>query len=940
MVYVLPQVQVFQEFNLSADADIRDLHALLIGGHAVLYRYSSADEKVLIGLGEYDHVGTSIDGVFKTCYSWPEKPSSAVIDTSYTKLFIDSALLRYFFDTSDTIVKTGPNKLRHPTKSFKTNPGDPTTYPRHTDFFDRDVQVGDTVRVTGSSDGGTTTYDLSTRVKAIEADQSASSVGAAVADSNNPTDKVLASSATANSDNTGTVAAPTVQPAAYDGLADGDLSETYTLTVIQASTGGDHTTARLQAVSGSGRDDVSSVTPAAAASPTAIGARGLTVTFAAGNFVVGDEYTITVTQNHHTATFTSGGTYVGTTDKTYIVEVTTGGRLDTVTTKITVVAADGTDASGPHDVVLLSPATSTTTVDPGDLGEFDSVEIAIGTLGVTIQIQTYGLRKGDKFTIAATAAADTTFRTLVLKHDLNVLIPEDDDSTAAIELALYINKNLELAERHLVDDGEYNFDQSNTQFCARAGIQAYDTSWTDGGTQLPLDVITDSVVALSNQAYVEYRAWDQELIDTVYTITSEENLDTVVSGPTTPDNPLKFALFMARQNSNNQNIKFIAVSDPAVLSDWNTALDKVDERDDVYNMVPLTHDATVQAAFLSQVNSQSTETAGRWRVMWVGLEDVPTIEVVNATINGEVVLATTEDDPDTSGTQYTILKGPLGEGHFASVIAGDTVRYLWTTNLFGDDLFTEFTVAESINDDTLRLETDPGLENTPRKVEIYRNQSVAARATAIAAAAGAWNNRRVRAVWPDRFDGSGFTDVDNMFLCAALASLSGGVLPHQGLTNVTISGISGVDNTVRLFNRAQLDQIAGAGGWIVTQTDTGAVISRHAVTTADTDILNLREEQIVRNVDSISYYFLDTFAPYIGRANATPKMLEVIESETLAAIQFLRSAGETQLLGAQLINAEITELRRSLTFKDRFVLGLTLEIPSPLNVVELHLLIP
>jgi hypothetical protein len=941
MVYVLPQVQVFQDFNLAADVEVRDLPTFIAGGHAELFRYSEADEKALIGLGEYDNVGTNIDGVFKTCYSWPEKETSSLIDTGYTKLFIDNALLRYYRDTSDTIVKTDKNKLRHPTKNFKANG---TTYPRAADFLDRDVAVGDTVSVIGSSDGGTTLFNLNTTVQDIEADQSAAVTGSATADSSNPTSKTQATTSTANTANTGTVAAPTVTPTAYDGLPDGDLTETYTITVTQASTGGDHTTARIRAVSGSGRDDDLEITPAAAASPTTIGARGLTVTFAAGNFAVGDEYTVTVTQNHVPATVTSGGTYTGTSDKTYIIEVTRGGELDSGTLpQITVITADGTDASGPHTVTPLTDSgttTSTTTVDPGDLEEFDSQTIAIGTLGVTIQFQAYGLRKGDKWTIAATAAADTNFRTLVLSHDLDDLIPEDDAVNAAIELRLYIKTNLELGERHEVTDGAYNFDQTNTQFCARAGIQAYDSTWTDSGVQQALDVITDAIVTGSNQMYVEFRAWDQSLIGEVQTITAEENLDTVVSGPTTPDNPLKFGLFMARQNSNNQDIKFIAISDPDVLADWNTALDKTDEREDIYNMVPLTHDATVHAAFLAQVNSQSTETAGRWRVMWVGLEDSLTTEIVNETLNSGVVLATTEDDPNTTGTQYTILKGPSGDGDFANVQAGDIVRYLYTTNLYGDDLFTEFTVAEVINNDTLRLATDPGEENTPRKVEVYRNNTVAARATAIATAAGVWNNRRVRAIWPDKFDGSGFTDVDNMFLCAALASLSSGVLPHQGLTNVTVTGVTAVDNTVKLFNRAQLDEIAGSGGWIVTQTDSGAIISRHAVTTADTDTINLREEQITRNVDSISFYFLDTFAPYIGRANATPKMLEVIESETLAAIQFLRRSGETQLLGGQLIDAEITELRRSLTLKDRFILGLTLEIPAPLNVIEVHLLIP
>ena len=419
--YVLPQVLVFQDFNIRPAAEIRDLNALITGPHAELFRCSEADEKALVGLGTYDHVGANVGGVFKTCYTWPEKASSSLIDTAYTNLCIDDALLRYFTDTSQLMTRTASNKIHHPTKNFKQNTA---TYPRHADFLDRDVQVGDVVRVIGyeAGDGGTA-LNLCTYVKNIEADQVASSVATAVSDVNNPNDQVASVSASAGTGNTGAVVISATAGATWDALNLGLISETYTVTVTQASTGGDHTTARLRVTSASGLDDNLNLTPVAATNPTtisALGSVGLTATFAAGDFVVNDTYTITVNREWQEPVATSGGTYTGLTDRTYIVTVTEGGDYS-VPPQVTVTTTDGTDFSGPHNVYDLfgsGTGTSSTTSTTAAPAACESITLTIGQYGVTVCLSGHGLRLGDRFTIDAVAAKDGNFRTLVLGHDL------------------------------------------------------------------------------------------------------------------------------------------------------------------------------------------------------------------------------------------------------------------------------------------------------------------------------------------------------------------------------------------------------------------------------------------------------------------------------------------------------------------------------------------
>jgi hypothetical protein len=914
--YVLPQVLVFQEFELAAEAASNPLNACIMGGHAFLLRYSDTEEKALALLGQYDHVAALVDGDYKTCYSWPERPAGSVIDTTYTKIYIDNALLRYLWDTTDTVTRVSATRIRFPTTNLIDNPEDAVTYPRDTDLLDRDVKVGDAVKVIADDGLGGDPITLYTYVKGFAADTVAATVDSTPnAYPANHATQILSTTDTAASGNSGDATIDSVNAASYNGHPDGDIDETYTIEVIQSSTGGDATTGRLRVTSASGRDDDEEVTPAAFGSPTSIGARGLTVTFdvASTEFTEGDIWTVVAHQAYTAPTVAGAGTYTGTTDRTYIVEVTKGG-LFAASPEITVTTTDGTDFSGP--TVVPSSATA----------------VAVGTKGVTIAFTGTALLKGTRWELAATAAHAGDYKTLILGHNL------DEDQLDNFEVSLFIKKDIEVGEKTIADDGNYNWEQSATELCVFAGIQAYDDSYTDDGALVALDVITDDSWAGVNKLYVEYRAWLPDLVGEVNGISDVADLDSI-DGPLVPDNELKWGVFKALENSNGQEVKYIAIADPTDSDDWVAALDVIEERTDVYGLVPLSRDLTVLGLIKAHVLSQSTETNGRWRVAWFNTQ----VDAVQQVIGEDItVLATTEDDADTTGTQYTILKVPANNADFETngVEPGDTVRYQYVSDSYGDVTYTEYVVDAVINESTLRLQTGTSVaESTPRRVEIWRNLSNQELAESIASASGNWASRRIMAIWPDEFEGDGLTQA-GYFLCAAYAGLASGVVPQQGLTNLELSGVTAVPRTTELFNRSQLDTIAVNGGWIVTQDPkSGEIYCRHAVTTGDYEDINEREEMITRNVDSISYYFYDVFAPYIGISNVTPSMLTIIEAETNAAIQFLRTANFTPRLGGQLIEATITDLRISPVFKDRILLSLDAEVPYALNNLEVHLLI-
>lgn len=906
MAYVLPQALVFQEFNLIPAEITNPLRACIFGGQADLHRYAEADEKTDINLGTYDPDSN-------TAYNWPDKATGSVVDTGYVKVFIDDAYLQFHEELAGAATVTPDaaysNRIASSATNFKDNG---VSYARTAAIL-RDVKTGD--RVTVKGDGNT----LNTYVKDVIATEVAASV---VADATEDAANVATAAGSATTSGTAdgsnvTTSTLGVDEGSYKIFESGVQTDTYTLTVTQGSTGTVFDTAIVDIVSGSGDDDHLNFVPALTGVSKEFGVRGLTIAFTEvggdKDLEVGDVFTWTIDQTTTANLGTAAGTYTGASDTTYIVEVVEGALYGT-DAKIKVTSTNGVDASGPHAV----SATAT--------------PVSIGNFGLTIEFgHATGLYKGDKFRFAATAAADGDFNQLLLAHNMDATI----SGATNLDLWLFIKKNIEVPANRASAAGVYNWTTTATQITVNDTIDAYDAGWVDsGGDLVALDVTQGTI-------YSEYREWLQEQVGSIGALQDTAEI-TQLAGPLDPDNPLKWGVYKALSNSNGTYVKFSGVQDPDDVDEWATALALAVGRADVYGLVPLTHNKTILDLFEGHVNSQSSATAGRWRVMWTVADADDSIEVAGATTSSDsaVVTAKVADDPATAGTQYTYMTIESGNADVETLgaEAGDIVRYLWTTDGFGNDTYTEFVIESVINETTLRLTTAHDIAvGDAEKVEIWHTRDKNELAKAVADNAGAWGNRRVRAVWPDNINQGGEL-ADGMYLAAALAGYTSGIVPHQGLTNLQVSGFDDASRSRDLFNGDQLNTMANSGVWVVSENDDGNIITRHALTSDSTD-LNSREEMVVRNVDSMSYLFLNRLSPYIGRTNVTPSALDILNVEVTATIDFLKANGYTDTLGSQLIDGTITQLRQHALLKDRVVIVLNLEIPYPMNNIEVHLVV-
>jgi hypothetical protein len=970
MAYVKPQVLVFQEFTIVPAELTEPLRAHISGPNAILHRYSNADEKALINLGAYD---PSND----TTYLYPQRTPGGVVDNSYVKLFADNALLRYFaHDGSDTTTVISPvSGKRNRIVSTATEGGPALRFKsngatvRSSVFNQRDVKVGDVAHLrgvipvyVGQNIVSCTEVTLNTTVAGFASDTVASAINAAVADEDNADNDLEGNTFTNHGQIAGfvnclTIATSDISVSGYDGTVDGVLDETYTIEVIKSSMLGCPAVS-LRVRSASGLDDVAELPAATAFNEVAIGTRGLLLNFstkegnptcgaaaiAAGltpdGFIVGQKWSVSVSQAYVpvAATSNTAGTYTGEYNDTYVIECVKGGYTD----------------GGDDDVSF--PQMSVRTVKGRDYSPVfevvgTGIEFPIGRYGVTVAFSAGNslpftmnstvpsasrIAKGDKWYVSVVSSSAGAVSTLILRDDL----PEDMRDLTELDLSLFIKDDIQVSANRLSTQSDVNYELESTQVIVKEGITAYHPEWTAAGVEQPLELRGGTL-------YLEYREWVANLVDTVGAISTVADLDKI-PGQLDVDNPLKWGVYKALTNSNGTVVKYTAVSEPDDLDSWVSVLARVKGRDDVYNLVPMTFNREVQNLYSAHIDDESNEIANNWKAGFVGVQSRSSKLVVGEgaaidDVSGntmDIVLATVTDNDTASGTQYTLLSVPAGNGNFITnnVQPGDIVRHSYITNGFGEETYSESVVDTVLSESSLLLYTalDSAI-NQAQRVEIWHNFTRNEVADDVAATAASFASRRICAVWPDQVGASGVMQ-PGYYLAAALAGFVSGVVPHQGLTSVEVKGFDDYSRSYKLFNETQLNRMAEAGVWIVTEDRDGTPYTRHALTTSTVD-LNRREEMIRRNVDSISYYFLRQLRPYIGRTNATPGMVSLMRDKVLNVISFLKSIGYTAELGGQLIDGTIRTLRIHPLLKDRVELVLDLVVPAPLNNIEVHLVV-
>lgn len=876
MSYVLPALQVHQEFEAIAEGTTDLLYACIVAPQYGLHRYSEEDEKE--ELGDYDPLITN------EFTSYPGKSAGSSIDVNYNKLFFEDAVLEYYSANIDGsvgadqgLLTDGGNKFRNPNLVYKTANG----VARSGVFGSRDIQIGDPIKVSvGVTEFETVVAGLIADIEAATVQGTPTLLGAP--DSQAPAPNF--------SWDPGTITTPggfdidEAGSSFYDAMGSGVINETYEVEILELS-GNPVSGHRVKITSASGTDDV--VEDTLALTAWQVGTRGLVVDFTAGGvvFSVGDKFTITYETTYAQPTPTALGTYTGSKDTQYIVSVVTGGTIGEVSDAnpvLQIYTTNGADASNPVTVTALG-------------------DIAIGNYGVVLRLEAGDeqMIKGSAFTIDVTAEGAGAVRTIAVADRLTGLTTNDE-----LQIDYRLKSDFELA------DDKWTSDASS--------ITIY-----PGATHInTLLGIEDTMEIISGTMFINYR----ELLTTFGNVLSSVlTLDeaSAVCGPAVTDNPLGLMVNKALTNSGGIEVYFISPDEDSDTG-YIDAIDALTKDTEPYSIVPYSNSLAVRDAVQAHCLNMSTPAVGQWRIYWISAETPRVSAVYTELAGGGDIVATITDDLLTADSALFVTNG---------VKAGDTVRIN-----YGNETYDEYTVDQDPTvEDELQLLNAPDIGPAAIKMEVWREATKPEYADMISEIATHSNNRRGYAVWSEGlYDGLNPDGMPVSVMCAALAGLRSGVAPHQPLTNVAVTGFS-MQREVN-FRASELNEMAGNGVWLVVQTLAGAIYTRHQVST-DNDDINMREQTITTNLDSISKSFKSSMSSYYGRGNVSPGMLDLIEHTALQTITSIQSRPYPDTIGPQILDAVITKLEVNPVRRDAIDLVIRPVLPYPLNNLDVYFII-
>ena len=901
MVYRAPALAINQNLELTQSSEVAPLFATIVGPRYELHRFDVTSEQAEIG--EYDPVPAS------TVYTWPDHIAGGVIDLDTASVVVQNALLVYNEQTAAlNVTEDNGNSVKSSTGFvWKTN----SAASRDSSLGTRDVQVGDTALITWNS-GGDTLQSLV-----------AGFVAEVVAGTTNAPTRVTGDGDTAEGA-TETIAAPTkytivYDATAYNGLADGYPSDSYTIQVLVVGTGTDSggtlDNTKLY-ITSAGNDTATTVTLDdsnwnGGTYDVAFGDRGATFTIVdagGGTVEVGDTWAVTYAMDYSETVVTNPAefdlqgspSYDGSKNTQYIVTVSAGGVLGTDAVTFSITTNNAADSTA----TVTSPTTDWPAAS--NAYPFGNNDMVLTLFTAADQYNT-----GDVITVDATAPTEGAIETLVLRDSVAAVVADDLD----IKL---------MAEQTATMDTVYaTLTQDNITISANATATVNIL-----GTETAHAIFYGIM-------YADYRELDTVVANKLEFISSITDVGDTL-GAATPDNPLALGVSYALNNANGTGCYFIATNGDT-YSAYETAFDVLTQDRVIYGLVPLTNDEDIKNLLVAHVNEMSTSENNQWRLGWLMNPEVPITGTYVEQSNGADLQITIADiGPGLNDFRaFTIQAGNLQAN---GVKPGDAVRTNYSTDAMGNVTYDEYTIDSITDEQNGKLLTGPPAAiAVPIKAEFWRTLTNSEYADALAAYPAQYNNRRIRCVWADNPTDENGNSIDIFYYACGLAGLRSGVAPHQPLSTSSLVGVE--MDPVYLFGKSDTKTIAGGGNWLVTKDpSTAAITTFHQLTTyTDPDELAYREDTITTNGDYIARDLYNNLDDLYGQGNVSEAMEQIIRTRIHVRSSYIIDLPYSDKIGPQITDYEIISVGVHPTLKDTMIVNMDYTLPSPLNVLTVNM---
>lgn len=470
------------------------------------------------------------------------------------------------------------------------------------------------------------------------------------------------------------------------------------------------------------------------------------------------------------------------------------------------------------------------------------------------------------------------------------------------------------------------------------GVALADTAIAEYEVKNPSTGATEVISALLKSATsvtLEYIARRTDLAS-VQDITSAADVVAKL-GKIDTRNPLAVAAYMAVLNSGTTIKAFGVTSDS--LEAWGEFESAIASRSDIYCVVPVSqvHARAVTASLKNRFENQASVdyalengTPQRFRMVVAG---GPGFQPSDS----QLLTSTGSATRGTISAGKAVIEFSSGDFVTKGVQPGDLANYGTSGGAFYD-----YEIDAVLSNQQIRIivpTSQAGVIPSTGGLNVFRRLTVAEAATQYATVPASYASKRCVIVAGMSVDLEGVANGANAstaYLACAVGGMIAGLPPHQGLTNLSISGISAIRGTHNIFDDAQLSKISD-GGWCVfiQESPSAAPFCIHGVTT-DPSVLEFSEIMSVKNFDYVSESLARQLDRFIGTWNLNDETLGFIRQALEGKLADLRSR-KLPKIGAPVIASSITSAGVSTISADRAEVFVELTLPKSLNTIGLHL---
>lgn len=438
------------------------------------------------------------------------------------------------------------------------------------------------------------------------------------------------------------------------------------------------------------------------------------------------------------------------------------------------------------------------------------------------------------------------------------------------------------------------------------------------------EISIDGIVAADGEGtlYPSFRALQKgSVLEPIQRFTTNSQVVDAF-GKIDPDNTLAFGLAAALRGSQGKAVYGARVRNNSVAA-YLEVLKKAEQVRDLYAHAPLSYDLDVQLAVKNHVDAMSSWDVKRWRRAYVATNIVAEREILSA-----------DDNVTAVGDEFGNIVVTSGTVDFEALTVEpeDIVRFN----------AVDYIVELVVGADTLKVKEDASAVNGA--ISIWKGDTGRAQSLYAVDRAKQLNSRRMVNVWTDRgqvldTDGSAVI-IENYFLAAEVAGLRSAALPHQGLTQTEIEGITSTPLMRTKYTEADLNYAASNGVFVITQdAENTPVYIRHQLTSR-TDLGPLYyEDSVGTNVDEISFMLDDITRGYIGKFNATPDTVRTIRNRITEEL-YNRSKSDRRIqLGPQILFFDKEDITVEIdpVLRDRINIVIRVTVPLPLNTIVIDI---